>query len=145
MNIKDNTDTAVKHLKRIANTLVQVKLFYEHPGRLKEITTEDVGTGEHGSVLNTFLNDRMGNIDRLLNTLRTFLQTKPADPLIASTLKRIPAKRDVPWYMRQFSLGSPTGLKFDVTRFKTVYGLIFNLLYLLIDKHEWNMLREGKA
>ena len=145
MNVKVNTGEAIKELKRIGTVLVQIKLFYEHPGRIKEMTRESGGTADHGNVLNSFLTDRMDNVDRSLDSLRTFLQTRPADPLIGSTLKRMPPKKDVPWYMRQFSMAAPGGLRFDVIRFKTIYGLVFNLLYLLIDKHEWNLLKEGKA
>ena len=143
MSTAENTAEAIQSLKYVAGLLARVNVLLEHPRRMKEMRKKRKGDARSADLRSDMLQERMEWVDRSLATLRLFLDGNESDPLIIRTLNRVPPKREVPWYLWHFSLASPAGLRFNITRFKTVYGLIFNLLYLLMSRDEWSMLKYG--
>ena len=144
MGTIENTTKAVARLKRIAAWLAQLNSLLENPARLREEHREREGEANARGLRDDILQGRMDRVDGELETVSLFLDQHKADPLISLTLDRVPPRRDVPWYLWHLSLANPYALRFDIPRFKTVYGLVFNLLRLFIDNREWHMLK-GKS
>ena len=143
MDIQGNTERTVERLKQIAVALVEIRKLIEKPQHLRQLLKEAPGGRVDSKGMNNLLNERMAEVDYLLDEAKAFIKDHPTDPLISATLNRILPAQKIPWYMMYISFRGV--ITFDIARFKTVYGLILNLLRLMIAREEWDKIKEAVA